>query len=98
MSNKLAIDAWFQEPLQELLQVLGCVAISLNVINFSCLPEHITAYFWISNQFSGMWMEVFIILQHRAQYIFLGLNTVFLKLHGASASFLRNKWKTNGCA
>ena len=49
MSNKLAIDAWFQEPLQELLQVLGCVAVSLNVINFSCLPEHITAYFWISN-------------------------------------------------
>ena len=49
MSNKLAIDAWFQEPLQELLQVLGCVAISLNVINFSCLPEHITVYFWISN-------------------------------------------------
>ena len=49
MSTQLAINAWFQEPLQELLQVLGSVAFCLNVINFSCLPEHITAYFWISH-------------------------------------------------
>ena len=33
------------KTVKELLQVLGCVDFCLNVINFSCLPEHITAYF-----------------------------------------------------
>ena len=42
----------------------------------------ITAYFEISHTFARTWMGIFISLQCTAQYSFLGLNSVFHKVHG----------------
>ena len=38
---------------------------SLSIINIFCPPEDITACSGVSHTFSGMWMEIFISLQHR---------------------------------
>jgi len=53
----------------------------LNIIHIFCPPEIITDCFGVSHTFSGMWVEIFISLQHRAQYSFLVLINVFHKLH-----------------
>ena len=62
----------------------------LKVINIFCPPEDITACSGDSHTFSGMWMEIFISLKHRAQYSFLVLINVFHKLHRTPIS-LRNQ-------